>query len=230
MIFKPNVAVLLFAQTAKSESGTKFFASNSKKNVELWKILNERIQNEIKKTKLDFFVFDENNQVGETFGIRITTAIQQVFDLGFEKVIVVGNDCLDLKAEQILDASKKLNDTFTILGPDNNGGTYLMGLSKANFSSKGFNSISWQTKQVFKELRLLFHKEDSIELPFLNDFNSNDYFKFHFKRLPFSAQIKKLLQVCLFSKIFNFNSISVYFSIYFNSILFNKGSPASAII
>lgn len=224
------MAILLFAQTAKVESGIKFFATNKTKNISLWNILNDRILKEVKKTKLDFFVFDENNQVGETFGNRITSAIENVFSKGFEKVIVVGNDCLDLKANQILKASANFNNFSTVLGPDNNGGTYLMGLSKSSFNSKSFTSISWQTDKVFSQLKLLYQSDNVLELQYLNDFNSNYFFNCHFKKLRFSSHLKKLLRVCLSSLSFNFSLIIGFFSIYFNTILFNKGSPKPIFI
>ncbi|MFT7351758.1 MAG: hypothetical protein ACI9XR_001517 [Flavobacterium sp.] len=230
MTIKSNVAILLFAQTAKVESDIKFFATNRKKNLNLWNILNYRILKEIKKTKLDFFVFNENNQVGETFGERITAATQQVFDNGFEKVIVIGNDCLDLDAKKILNASQILLQNTTVLGPDNNGGTYLMGVSKSNFDSNAFDAISWQSKLVLKELQVLFKDRNLIGLEVLNDFNSSNFFKFNFKRIGFSNLLKHLLQICIFELNFIFNFQKGSFFIYFNSILFNKGSPESVVI
>jgi hypothetical protein len=44
------------------------------------------------KTKLPYFISDESTQQGDSFGDKLSHAIQSVLDRGYDKVIVLGND------------------------------------------------------------------------------------------------------------------------------------------
>ncbi len=49
---------------------------------------------------------------------------------GHSSLVVIGNDCSQLTAKDILIASKKLSSNDFVIGSTYNGGLYLIGLSK----------------------------------------------------------------------------------------------------
>ena len=80
-----------------------------------------------------------------------------------------------------MDAANKINRQQLVLGPDRNGGVYLLGITSKNFNAKSIIAIPWQTRNVFTSL--LEYKNgsasDSGILPKLSDFNKlSDYYFF----------------------------------------------------
>jgi len=79
----------------------------------------------------------------------------------------------------LLDAAKQVNLQQLILGPDRNGGIYLLGITSKKFKAESICTIPWQTKNVFASL-LQYQgsvEYDSAMLPVLSDFNKlNDYY------------------------------------------------------
>ncbi|MFH4966396.1 DUF2064 domain-containing protein [Gaetbulibacter sp. M235] len=220
-----TTAILLFTQSEEATSVLKPINSSKKKNRLLWKKLNDRVLKTIQKTKLPYFVLKENNQVGATFGKKITSCIQEVFDKGFQKVIVVGNDCLALNTNHLNNAIEQLQHNHCVLGADFNGGAYLIGLTQSTFRSKEFQQAAWQTVTLFSSLQKLFNGQPIGYLPPLDDFNSIFDFKRVVYKLPYDGILRSLfLSFLIVPKIqilLTFNFIVHQFI----SISFNKGSP-----
>ena len=80
--------------------------------------MNNRVLKTIRKTKLTYFISNETNQVGTTFGEKITHYIQEIFTKGYQNVIVVGNDCIEIKAKHLLNAASKSFCNFIIIITD----------------------------------------------------------------------------------------------------------------
>lgn len=223
--FSTTTAILLFAQSEKIESTIKPIASCSKRNVFLWKKMNSMVLKTIKKTELPYFISDENNQVGSTFGEKISDAVQAIFAKGFEKVIMVGNDCVELKAQHLLQAEINLKTTNLVLGEDFSGGAYLIGVTKSNFKADLFQAIPWQTKVVLSALKTLYENQSIAYLPCLNDCNDAFDFKKAIHKLSFSNSLRNILLSFLCS-----NKVQDYFETRFVSydyqwLNFNKGPP-----
>ncbi|TMP13430.1 DUF2064 domain-containing protein, partial [Pseudoalteromonas ruthenica] len=100
---------------------------------------------EIKKSKLPFFISDENVQKQNSFAEKIKTAANTVFAKGFSRLIIIGNDCPELSSSLFLKADEELKKGNNIIGPDTNGGVYLIGITKELFTSLDFEKINWQT-------------------------------------------------------------------------------------
>lgn len=222
-----STAILLFAQSEKKQSKSKPIAYQKKQTVLLWKELNERVLKVIQKTNIPYFIADENNQIGNTFGEKITQSIQVVFSKGFEKVIVVGNDCVELNSKHLFKAYAKLQTNDVVLGSDFNGGAYLIGVTRKSFKSDEFKTISWQTSYVLDELQLLFNKNTFALLPNLNDCNSTSDFKRVVHKLSFSDSIKHLLFSMLHIKRTIRKHLISFFEIEIIQVKHNKGSPFS---
>ena len=150
----PKSAILFFSRTASSEENNKPFLGGSA--ISSQKITNRIIVDslvKIKKTGLPFYVFDDTNQHGESFGERLSNAVEDVFRHGHDRVIIVGNDCPQLRSKHILSANKLLEQTPLVLGKDNHGGAYLIGISKDAFQKNIFTSLRWQTPFLFIDLK-----------------------------------------------------------------------------
>jgi uncharacterized protein len=220
-----KTAILLFAQSEDRESVSKPIAFQKSKNVLIWKKMNERVEKVIQKTNHPYFISNETTQIGNTFGEKITHAIQSVFEKGFEKVIVVGNDCLLLQKSHLLEALEKLERSDFVFGANNRGGTYLMGVSKTNFNAKAFEKINWQTKTVFDELILLYKNKSIYYLPCLQDCNTEYDFESVLKLLPFNAWFKHLLTSLLKFYNFCFTNQDTTICLEHLEINYNKGPP-----
>lgn len=222
-----TTAILLFARSESTESTSKPISCQKKQNQLLWEKMNEKVIKTIQKTNLPYFISDETTQLGATFGKKITHSIQEIFAQGFDKVIVIGNDCLELQSQHLLDASDKLQTNDFVLGADSNGGAYLIGISKTVFEANKFEAISWQTANVSVELQTLFSKKNSAYLPFLNDCNSASDFKKAIHKLSFSNPLRSLILSLLQNKTV-LNQFETFLVSYeFSALNFNKGSPFS---
>lgn len=218
-------AILFFAKSENSECNSKPITCQQKQDELLWKTMNEHGLKTIQKTNLPYFISDETSQIGNTFGDKITYSIQKIFNKGFEKVIVIGNDCIELQADHLLEASRKLQTDDFVLGADFNGGAYLIGVSKKVFNADEFKTISWQTPSVFDELLIIFSKHTLELLPCLNDCNSRSDFKKALHKLSFSNPFKILILSILQNKSTKINYVTTYVSYQIALQYFNKGSP-----
>ena len=82
-------------------------------------------------------------------GARMERAVEDAFNQGEKKVLVVGSDCPDNRAANILKAVKFLNDGPCVLGPATDGGYYLIGLCEPRPDL--FCDVDWGTERVFKQ-------------------------------------------------------------------------------
>lgn len=217
-----KTAILLFAQTASEDCKKKYFLNGR----ELFSALNIQAHNLVKSSQLPFFIFTEKNQTGKTFGERFTNAIEQVFLKGFDNVITIGNDCPQLKSQQLIEAANNFLKEKTTLGPTLDGGFYLLAIQKKHFDKKAFLNLPWQKQSLRKELIkfLLTKNADIIHFCFYNDLdNVNDvnYYLSHKNSIP--EEIYRLFQVNIPAKpvYFFWNSIKNNFT----TTSFNKGSP-----
>ncbi|MCJ7758743.1 MAG: DUF2064 domain-containing protein [Gillisia sp.] len=219
-----QTAVLIFANSSQGERKFKSFAKGDAFVEEL----NENILQTIKKSKLPYYLFTEKEQVGKSFGERFSNAIQTVFEKGFDSVITVGNDTPQLRKHHILQAADGINKNKCVVGPSIDGGFYLMGLSKKQFSEISFLDLPWQTKSLEKTISLQFAatQTEVIKLDTLLDVDSTSDLKALFKLSKFIS--KKLLSIL--SSLLSANlSISLASKLFIGrwerKHYFNKGSP-----
>ncbi|MCA9195332.1 MAG: TIGR04282 family arsenosugar biosynthesis glycosyltransferase, partial [Planctomycetales bacterium] len=79
-------------------------------------------------------------------GARLEYAFEQEFARGAHKVVVVGTDCLDLNATDLVEAFARLEESDVVFGPAKDGGYYLLG--SRCFDGRLFRDIAWSTPQV----------------------------------------------------------------------------------
>lgn len=171
-----HTAILFFTRSAEKEAEVKNFSL--KRNISLNKKVAQGLINKtlelVRETKLPYFIVDEKSQNGSSFGEKLSNAIQEYFIKGFEHLIIIGNDCLGLKSEHILKASRNLQNNETVAGATINGGLYLIGINKSSFDKSSFEKIRWQTENVFNDFKNL---NNTTFLPALADANNEQELK-----------------------------------------------------
>ncbi len=93
--------------------------------------------------------YEKRLQKGNDLGERMKNAFEELFNLGFEKVCIIGSDCYELTSPVIEEAFENLQTCKTVIGPANDGGYYLLGMQ---YPFKDvFSNIEWSTENVFIE-------------------------------------------------------------------------------
>ncbi|MFC1807964.1 TIGR04282 family arsenosugar biosynthesis glycosyltransferase [Candidatus Omnitrophota bacterium] len=88
-------------------------------------------------------------QKGSDLGARMADAFKISFSKNAEKVIIIGTDSPHIDNKRIEQAFKMLRKHEAVIGPSQDGGYYLLGLSR--FTPKVFGGISWSTDKVFDQ-------------------------------------------------------------------------------
>jgi uncharacterized protein len=93
-------------------------------------------------------------QRGETFGERLTCAMEDLFQLGFESVCLIDSDSPTVSPSALAEAVAKLSapGNRVVLGPCDDGGYYLIGLKKLH--RRLFEEIDWSSERVFAQTKL----------------------------------------------------------------------------
>jgi rSAM/selenodomain-associated transferase 1 len=86
------------------------------------------------------------DQVGPDVGARMAQVFEELFKLGYRKVVMVGTDVPTLQPSSLLEAHKLLDDHDLVLGPAQDGGYFLIGLTRP--IPDLFQDIPWSTDQV----------------------------------------------------------------------------------
>lgn len=146
-----NTAILLFTRSAKEEAAFKRVSGKKRLNKRFFKTLIDRTRKTAQATGLPLFT--ANHQQGNTFGERLTHALKNVYDQGFERVITIGNDSPGLTSEILLHAAGQLNHHEVVLGPAKDGGTYLIGLHKSVFDQNILAQLNWNGEDSFVDLQ-----------------------------------------------------------------------------
>ncbi|KYG85180.1 hypothetical protein AWW67_15820 [Roseivirga seohaensis] len=155
-----NTAILFFSRNLKEEFLAKNVGLNIQQFSNLFNLLVKKTQRTIGQTQIPVKTLFSDEQIGSSFGERLTNGISNLFSEGFENVIVVGNDAPELSSEDLLWVKNKLENGKNVLGRDSHGGAYLIGVSKKDFCTTAFLNIDWNTKLVFNQLKLLLSSEE----------------------------------------------------------------------
>ncbi|HVE60996.1 MAG TPA: TIGR04282 family arsenosugar biosynthesis glycosyltransferase [Chitinophagaceae bacterium] len=107
-------------------------------------------------------------------GKKMHYAFEAVLEKGFNKVVIIGSDCIELTESIIQEAFYQLNTKEVVIGPANDGGYYLLGMRCLHpelFINKKWssNTVYGATVNDFNELGLSHY-----ELPVLIDIDTED--------------------------------------------------------
>lgn len=82
-------------------------------------------------------------------GDRIIQAFQVAFMAGKSSVVIIGTDCPDLSCDILSQAFEMLQHQDVVIGPAQDGGYYLIGLSR--LIPELFQGINWGTAEVLQQ-------------------------------------------------------------------------------
>lgn len=152
---KNNAAILFFSRTAKAEAKAKPLAMGKQAAQSVASFMVNHVKKIASQTQLPVFFYTETQQRGDTFGERFANAFDDIFAKGYQHLIAVGNDCLMVSTDDILDAAKALETTPSVFGATTDGGVYCIGLDKAVFQKNDFQNIQWQSSSTFANIMQL---------------------------------------------------------------------------
>ena len=85
----------------------------------------------------------------EDLGVRMQYAFEKGFQQGYKNIIIIGSDMYDIATAEINTAFEKLKNRDAIIGPAEDGGYYLLGLTQ--MITPLFKNKNWGTETVFKD-------------------------------------------------------------------------------
>ncbi len=85
-------------------------------------------------------------QVGSDLGERLANISNSLFEMGFEKVVILDSDTPNLPHDYIKEGLRRLDDVDVVLGPCLDGGYYLIGMRGK--MPELFTGIPWSTRDV----------------------------------------------------------------------------------
>jgi glycosyltransferase A (GT-A) superfamily protein (DUF2064 family) len=122
--------------------------------------------------------------------------MSEVYAKGFERVLVVGNDCPSILPSHLRAAAQMLEQGQNVLGPDRRGGVWLIGLQRDDFSASQLTDLSWETPDLYADMAALF--PSAADFASLSDLNSFEDLRqnWHFLR----RQLAELFDLLLISE------------------------------
>ena len=137
-----------------------FYSENIQKN-DLW----------------DDVIFRKKLQKGNDLGERMLNAFNELFQMGYEKVAIIGSDLLELDAETINLAFSQLDHFDYVIGPAQDGGYYLLGMK--HLYLKLFENKAWSTSTVLTDTLNDIKNSKVHLLKELNDIDTFEDLKKH---------------------------------------------------
>jgi uncharacterized protein len=219
-----TTAILLFSRTAHAEAQAKPLVFNKMKAGKIAALAIQQAKKTAIATGLPVFQITEKQQRGENFGERLSNACQDVFNKGYDSVIAIGNDCLDISTKNLNDTAEKLLENPLVLGETKDGGVYILGLQRDTFQQLDFSTIAWQTAHVFQQL-IVFAEKCAIS-PSLLDKKADFDTPFDFIKIIETASFRlKKLFLRLLNEVFPTSS---YFGFRIQTPFFRVFQPLRA--
>lgn len=119
--------------------------------------------------------FKQGIQIGKDLGDRMSNAVKIGFEKGYQKIVIIGADLFNLQTTDIEKAFENLKSYETCIGPAEDGGYYLLGLS---FWEKSlFENKDWGTDQVLAQTLNDLSSKSVLLLDEKNDIDTVDDLK-----------------------------------------------------
>lgn len=175
-----DTALLVFSRTAKCESANKVLAKTKAANLAVTDFLCSNIEQLAIHTKLPYYIIDETQQKGESFGQKFSSAFKDLFLSGYKYIIAIGNDCPQLTSANIITAASVLHRNGAVVGPTNLNGAYLIGMSSEVYHEENFALLPWQSEKTLAGLEKYFEaftQNNCILLQVKNEINNIDHWE-----------------------------------------------------
>lgn len=115
--------------------------------------------------------FQKKLQTGNDLGQRMKNAFSKGFSEGYQQIIIMGTDLYDIKTADIEFAFSTLENHEAILGPAEDGGYYLLGLT--HLIPNLFENKNWSTPSVLPDT---LNDLTNINYKLLQKRNDVDYY------------------------------------------------------
>jgi hypothetical protein len=115
----------------------------------------------------DNSAYTKKLQHGPDLGMRMLNAFEEGFKAGFEKIIIIGSDMYQLSQTDMEEAFSRLDDHDVVLGPAEDGGYYLLGMTA--LKKEVFQNKTWGTDTVLSDTLQDLESESVFMLPEKND-------------------------------------------------------------
>tara|TARA_B100000795_G_scaffold229836_1_gene187040 strand:- start:886 stop:1485 length:600 start_codon:yes stop_codon:yes gene_type:complete len=127
---------------------------------------NEKI---IEANKWSILNCENKVQISGSLGEKMKNSFEFVFSKGFDNVVILGSDCLEITSKIINEGFSKLENTNVVIGPAKDGGYYLLGLNKVIPSL--FKNMPWSASDLLVETikKITKEKLNYKLLPVLSD-------------------------------------------------------------
>jgi len=99
-----------------------------------------------------FYKFKTKVQRGDGLGERMSNCFRDAFKEGYKRVAIIGSDCIQLDADILQEAFAALENNEFVVGPAEDGGYYLMGMSSMHQAV--FEGKTWSEADVFLDTLL----------------------------------------------------------------------------
>jgi rSAM/selenodomain-associated transferase 1 len=101
--------------------------------------------------RANFPSFTVYPQQGEVLGMRMQTAFDHTFAMGYRSVAIIGTDSPDLPAAHIEESFRLLEKggADVVFGPAEDGGYYLLAMKRTH--GELFRGIDWSSGQVLRQ-------------------------------------------------------------------------------
>ncbi|WP_400076514.1 TIGR04282 family arsenosugar biosynthesis glycosyltransferase [Winogradskyella sp. R77965] len=113
-------------------------------------------------------------QNGADLGERMLNAFKDGFEAGYKKIVLIGSDLPNINATHITNGIEALDKNEVVFGPAEDGGYYLVGLSKMN--SEIFTNKPWSQSNLLEETLQELHK-NNITVSILDTLNDIDTYE-----------------------------------------------------
>lgn len=228
-----DTCILYFTLTPEIEANTKQWSHSNRINLQIAQNLYDYSKAQIKKVELPFIEINEQQQVGDSFGEKIVHAIEQVFDKGYDDVIVVGNDCINFNHKDLSQAEQLIEQGHQTIGLTKDGGVYLFSIAQATHTieqSETLKQLPWCTNELGQALQNYLHDLGSVEQLSIKIDIDNSTTLAHALGLSLATPLVALLQNLLFPKSNkNPKTFLRRISFYVLKGLFFRGPPTSVL-
>lgn len=189
-----SIALLLFAQNAKKDAlhKKKGWSSTLRQTTTVFKSLTKRTLQTVKATHIPFFLSSDVGNDSDLFGSQLASSVKAVFAKGFQSVICIGNDCPELTVEVLQKTVAQLQNGQSVIGPDNHGGAYLIGVQKEDFQAEIFENLPWQTAELRENLVQMLGNKPQL-LPAFADINDEIDLHYWAEKAKSTTSFAKLL-------------------------------------
>jgi rSAM/selenodomain-associated transferase 1 len=182
-----NLLIIFAKNPILGKAKTRLAASiGEKKALVIYKKLIEKTANIIGELSIEkelyYSDFIEKNDVwnnkvtrkktqrGKSLGERMENAFKKGFAEGYKNIVIIGTDLWDLETLEIEKAFESLEKNEGVIGPAQDGGYYLLGLSKWNPTV--FQNKKWGTSTVLNETLACFDNKIVDNLKTKNDIDT----------------------------------------------------------